>query len=392
MAPATDWRPTVADGLRRLRIRLTATAVLVVGVALVVAAIATVSWVGRSMTNSVREAAQARTAQVADRILAGDGTPVPADPQEETVQLLGPGESLGPVTIEGDYVTESTDLVLPSGAHRTIVVSRGIDDVQDAQRAVAHALWIAIPVLLVLVGVVTWAIAGVTLRPVRAANERQRRFVADAAHELRSPVASIRQHAEVASAHPSTTDVQELATTVGAEGVRLQALVDDLLLLARLDEGASPIARDEVDLDDVVLAEADRLRASAHATVGTTQVHAARVLGDPRYLDRLVRNLGDNAAHHAAGRVDLSLAASDGHVSLIVDDDGPGIPAADRDRVFERFVRLDEGRDRGEGGSGLGLAIAREVARAHGGEVTLADSPLGGLRAEVRLPATQNTG
>ena len=121
-------------------------------------------------------------------------------------------------------------------------------------------------------------------------------------------------------------------------------------------------------------------------------MHAARVLGDPRYLERLVRNLGDNAAHHAAGRVDLSLAASDGHVSLIVDDDGPGIPAADRDRVFERFVRLDEGRDRGEGGSGLGLAIAREVARAHGGEVTLADSPLGGLRAEVRLPATQNTG
>ena len=240
MAPATDWRPTVADGLRRLRIRLTATAVLVVGVALVVAAIATVSWVGRSMTNSVREAAQARTAQVAARILAGDGTPVPADPQEETVQLLGPGESLGPVTIEGDYVTESTDLVLPSGAHRTIVVSRGIDDVQDAQRAVAHALWIAIPVLLVLVGVVTWAIAGVTLRPVRAANERQRRFVADAAHELRSPVASIRQHAEVASAHPSTTDVQELATTVSTEGVRLQALVDDLLLLARLRRPGRP--------------------------------------------------------------------------------------------------------------------------------------------------------
>jgi signal transduction histidine kinase len=382
----------VADGLRRLRIRLTATAVLVVGVALVVAAIATVSWVGRSMTNSVREAAQARTAQVADRILSGDRTPVPADPQEETVQLLGPGDSLGPVTIEGDYVTESTDLVLPSGAHRTIVVSRGIDDAQDAQRAVAHALWIAIPVLLILVGVVTWAIAGVTLRPVQAANERQRRFVADAAHELRSPVASIRQHAEVASAHPSTTDVQELAATVAAEGVRLQALVDDLLLLARLDEGASPIARDEVDLDDIVLSEANHLRTTTSATVGTSAVQAARVLGDPRFLERLVRNLGDNAARHAAGRVDLSLAASDGHVSLVVDDDGPGIPAAERDRVFERFVRLDEGRDRGEGGSGLGLAIAREVARAHGGEVTLADSPLGGLRAEVRLPATQNTG
>jgi signal transduction histidine kinase len=196
----------------------------------------------------------------------------------------------------------------------------------------------------------------------------------------------------VASAHPSTTDVQELASTVAHEGVRLQALVDDLLLLARLDEGASPVARVEVDLDDVVLVEADRLRATTPSIVGTSAVHAARVLGDPRYLERLVRNLGDNAARHATGRVDLSLAASDGHVSLVVDDDGPGIPTADRDRVFERFVRLDEGRDRGEGGSGLGLAIAREVARAHGGKITLTDSPLGGLRAEVRLPATQNTG
>jgi len=378
------------DGLRRLRIRVTATAVAIVGVALVIAAFAIVTWVGRSLTNSVREAAQARTVQVAERIHVGDQTPVPADPQEETVQLLAPGEPFGPVTIEGDYLTESTDVILPSGQHRTIVVSRGLDDVQDAQRAVAHALWIAIPVLLLLVVVVTWLIAGRTLRPVREAGERQRRFVADAAHELRSPVASIRQHAEVASAHPETTDVGELATTVGAEGVRLQALVEDLLLLARLDEGAG-VAREEVDLDDLVLAEAERLGATTTGEIRTHDVHAGRVRGDPRSLERLVRNLGDNAARHA-GTVAFSLAARDGHVTLTVDDDGPGIPVADRDRVFERFVRLDEGRGRADGGTGLGLAIAREVARAHGGDVTLADSSLGGLRAEVSLPAGQNDG
>jgi signal transduction histidine kinase len=378
------------DGLRRLRIRVTATAVAIVGVALAMAAFAIVTWVGRSLTNSVREAAQARTAQVAERIHVGDQTPVPADPQEETVQLLGPGEPLGPVTIEGDYLTESTDVVLPSGQHRTIVVSRGLDDVQDAQRAVAHALWIAIPVLLLLVGVVTWLIAGRTLRPVREAGERQRRFVADAAHELRSPVASIRQHAEVASAHPETTDVGELATTVGAEGVRLQALVDDLLLLARLDEGAG-VAREEVDLDDLVLAEAERLRATTTDEIRTRDVRAGRVRGDARSLERLVRNLGDNAARHA-GTVAFALAARDGHVTLTIDDDGPGIPVADRDRAFERFVRLDEGRGRADGGTGLGLAIAREVARAHGGDVTLTDSSLGGLRAEVALPAAQNDG
>jgi len=378
------------DGLRRLRIRVTATAVAIVGVALVIAAFAIVTWVGRSLTNSVREAAQARTMQVAERIHVGDQTPVPADPQEETVLLLAPGEPFGPVTIEGDYLTESTDVILPSGQHRTIVVSRGLDDVQDAQRAVAHALWIAIPVLLLLVGVVTWLIAGRTLRPVREAGERQRRFVADAAHELRSPVASIRQHAEVASAHPETTDVGELATTVGAEGARLQALVDDLLLLARLDEGAG-VAREEVDLDDLVLAEAERLRTTTTDEIRTHDVHAGRVRGDPRSLERLVRNLGDNAARHAA-TVAFSLAARDGHVPLTVDDDGPGIPVAERDRMFERFVRLDEGRGRADGGTGLGLAIAREVARAHGGDVMLADSSLGGLRAEVSLPAAQNDG
>jgi len=379
------------DRLGRLRIRVTAMTVVIVGVALLVSAMAIVAWVGRSMTNSVREAAQARTAQVAERIAAGNHAPLPADPQEETVRVLGPGDSLGPVTIEGDYVTESTDVTLPSGEHRTIVVARGIDDVQDAQRAVAHALWFAIPVLLLLVGVLTWLITGRTLRPVREAAERQQRFVADAAHELRSPVASIRQHAEVATEHPETTDLHELATTVGIEGVRLQSLVDDLLLLARLDEGQEIAARDEVDLDDLVLAEAERLRATTPDAISTRDVHAGRILGDARSLERLVRNLGDNAARHA-GTVAFALAATDGHITLTVDDDGPGIPASDRERVFERFVRLDEGRDRAVGGTGLGLAIAREVARAHGGDVTLGDSPLGGLRAEVRLPAAQSEG
>jgi signal transduction histidine kinase len=116
------------------------------------------------------------------------------------------------------------------------------------------------------------------------------------------------------------------------------------------------------------------------------------VLGDARSLERSVRNLGDNAARHAASRVSFSLAALDGHVTLRVDDDGPGIPEADRERVFERFERLDEARDRGTGGTGLGLAIVREVARAHGGDVTLSEGPLGGLRVEVRFPNASNAG
>src|SRR5262245_5720132 len=107
----------MSDGLRRLRFRVTATAVLVVGIALVVAALAIVAWVGRSMTNSVREAAQARTAQVAAHIAAGNHAPIPADPEEETVQVLGPGDSLGPVSVVGDDLAESSEMALASGGH-----------------------------------------------------------------------------------------------------------------------------------------------------------------------------------------------------------------------------------------------------------------------------------
>ncbi len=310
------------------------------------------------------------------------------DPNEESVQVLGAGEPAGPTTVEGIFLTVTRQTTTPSGEQRTVIVDRSLDDVADARSAVSHALWIGVPAVLLVAALVTWWIAGVTLAPVRAASDRQRRFVADAAHELRSPIASIRQHAEVAGAHPASTDVRELATTVTEESVRLQAIVDDLLLLARFDEGALRLAHSEVDLDDVVLAEAVRLRGASALVIDTRSVAAARVAGDDRYLARLVRNLGDNAVAHARGRIDLALAASDGHALLTVDDDGPGIPEPEQARVFERFVRVDEARDRSSGGTGLGLPIAREIARAHGGDIVLSTSPLGGLRAEVRLPTT----
>ena len=382
----------MADGLRRLRIRTTAVATAIVAVALVIAGFALFAFVGRSLTASLHDTAIARTRQVAERLSSGERLPEPADPEEESVQLLAPGEPLGPVEIDGPFLVETTPFVAADGTHHVIAVVRGLDDIYEAQHTVARALYIGVPALIVVVALVTWWIAGITLRPVERAHERQRRFVADAAHELRSPVASIRQHAEVASAHPETTDVRELAGTVAHEGVRLQDLVDDLLLLARLDESASPISAAEVDLDDVALAEAARLRATTDLTIDTAAVGAGRVRGDAKYLERSVRNLGDNAVRHAAGRIALSVAEQDGHVALRVDDDGPGIPPEARDRVFERFERLDDARARDTGGSGLGLAIVREVVEAHDGEVTLSDSPLGGLRAELRFPIPQSDG
>jgi signal transduction histidine kinase len=180
--------------------------------------------------------------------------------------------------------------------------------------------------------------------------------------------------------------VGELAETVLAEDLRVQQLVDDLLLLARADEHLLEVRAQPVDLDDVVLDEARRLRDTTPLDIGTTDVGAARVSADAALLRRVVRNLADNAARHAAARVSFSLSERDGSAVLDVDDDGPGIPPGERDRVFERFVRLDDARARDAGGGGLGLAIVAQVVAAHGGRVRAADGPLGGARLEVVLP------
>jgi signal transduction histidine kinase len=216
---------------------------------------------------------------------------------------------------------------------------------------------------------------------------RQQRFVSDASHELRSPVASIRQHAEVALAHPERGTVTELAENVLAEDLRIQRLVSDLLLLANADERPAPPRRRPVDVDDLVFAAARDLRAGSLLRVDTTAVSPARVAGDAAGLHRMVGNVVENAARHARGRIAFTLAQVDGTVLLAVDDDGPGIPVADRERVLERFVRLDDARTRSTGGSGLGLAIVAELVAAHGGKVAVGAGPLGGARVELRLPA-----
>jgi signal transduction histidine kinase len=224
------------------------------------------------------------------------------------------------------------------------------------------------------------------LERLEQAQARQRRLVSDASHELRSPVAAIRQHAEVALAHPDRTTTAELAETVLAEDLRLQRLAEDLLLLTRADEHTLGLRRRPVDLDDLVFDEARRLRGVSRLRVDTTAVSAGRVDADAAGLRRVLRNLGDNAVRHAAGQVAFSVAERDGVVRLRVDDDGPGIPEADRERVFERFVRLDDARARDDGGSGLGLAIVAELVAAHGGTVAITPSPTGGTRVEVALP------
>jgi signal transduction histidine kinase len=171
------------------------------------------------------------------------------------------------------------------------------------------------------------------------------------------------------------------------ESARMQRLVEQLLLLTRADEGAVLRTPHDVDLDDLALAEASRVRRNGLA-VDTTAVTPGRVRGDTTSLAQVVRNLVDNAARHADASIAVAVRQAGDQVELSVDDDGPGIPEDQRDRVFERFVRLDEARVRDAGGSGLGLAIVKEIVSAHGGTVTVSPAAaLGGARFVVRLPA-----
>jgi signal transduction histidine kinase len=319
-----------------------------------------------------------------------------------------------------------------TGADRVIAV-QSLAVAENTAALVQRLAAIGIPVLLVVVGAATWSSVGRALHPVEAIRARtaqiqaadlsarvpvpathdevaslattmnamlgrleaaagaQRAFVSDAGHEMRSPVAAIRTEVEVAQ----RVGVGDgTFSDVLSETARLERLVDDLLVLARADEAQVPLHRVDVDVDHLVEAERPRLRDRGLAV--STSIAAARVVADPVALGRVVRNLADNAARHASGRVHLACgrdAAVPGAVWIEISDDGPGIPAQDRERVFDRFVRLDEARTRSDGGSGLGLAIVRGLVTAHGGRVTVLDgSVLPGARVRVWLPAQPPSG
>lgn len=228
------------------------------------------------------------------------------------------------------------------------------------------------------------ALAG-TMNEMLARLERgdrtARQFASDASHELRSPLATIRTTLEVAGPQLS----EDERSTVYTEVLRMQRLVDDLLTLAKADDDALPLHVADVDLDEIVAAEARRLRAMGRVAVDVHLV-PARVRGDEGRLAQVVRNLTDNAARHAAGRVALTLQEAPDGFTLAVDDDGPPVAPADRERIFDRFARLEESRARDTGGSGLGLAIARMIAQRHGGTLVVSERPDGWCRFVLQLP------
>ncbi|GGF47503.1 two-component sensor histidine kinase [Marmoricola endophyticus] len=438
------------------RARTTLAATLVVALALLAGAVSLVLLVRGSLREGVETGAEQRAASLAAQV-ESSGVPAQPrqdedddDPEDEVWQVSDRAGSVvrtsQPLTkpipeSDGDVVrlpgADSDYLAVTEDAGEyDVTVAVSLEEVEDSTHALVPPLLIGVPVLLLLVAATTWTVATRVLTPVErirremeqitgdklqrrvpepptgdeihrlavtvnrtlarleAFGVRQRQFVADASHELRSPLASIRQTAEVARAHPGALPEGELADTVLDEGARMQRLVAQLLVLTRTDDGGAARERREIDLDDLVLATAGRVRhgsagrpdADRSLRVDTSRVGPVRVRGDELALTQVVRNLGDNAARHARSTVSYSLVQRGDRAELVVEDDGPGVAEEDRERIFERFVRLDEARARDDGGSGLGLAIVEEIVRAHGGSVQVSRAELGGARFVVLLP------
>ncbi|ORT55494.1 HAMP domain-containing sensor histidine kinase [Streptomyces sp. CB03238] len=328
--------------------------------------------------------------------------------------------STGEVTVDGETATYRFAAVEVSGV--TVYAGAPLATEAATVAGVRDAMLAALPLLLLVVAGVTWLVTRRALKPVEgirremaaitasedlsrrvpepatrdevarlarttnetlaaleASVERQRRFVADASHELRSPIASLRTQLEVGAAHPDLLDVPGAV----ADTVRLQQLAADLLLLARLDAGERP-GQGRVDLAALVREEVAQ-RAGDRVPV-RVEAEDAEAVGSRAQLARVLGNLLDNAQRHAEASVAVTVRREGRHVVLTVADDGAGVPEPERERIFERFVRLDDARSRDEGGAGLGLAIARDVAVRHGGTLTVGRAVEGGALFALRLP------
>ncbi|HMC68888.1 MAG TPA: ATP-binding protein, partial [Mycobacteriales bacterium] len=318
------------------------------------------------------------------QVVAPDGSLVAASANapERPLVPVGGGRrtrlvSTGPLPIRGSADAYRIAAVRTTDG-RTVLVALPRDDVTAAVHNLVVVLAVGAPLLFLVLVVLAGLIIRRTLMPVEAMHRRQRQFVADAAHELRTPLAALRAQIDA-----SDGDLGERAGILSSEVQRLSDTVDGLLSLTRVREGQ--VARDEVDLDDVVRASAHRLRPASPVVIDTSAVEPARVRGDAAALGRLVDNLISNAVRYAASTVTVTLSTDHREAVLTVADDGPGVPLADRERVFDRFTRLDTARSRDAGGVGLGLAIVRGVARAHRGDVVITGAAAGACFV-VRMP------
>jgi signal transduction histidine kinase len=448
--------------VRSVRVRTTVAAVVVVGLAMALSAIALSALLRRSLVGNLQTSAELRAEDVASLVRNGrapDSIASPHDQDRRLVQVvdetgrvkalspelaekglipqfLPPGRTLMTRVLKQPSFENDEDFlvaarrVAPSGGavHGAVVyVAASLQGVNQTVATVDRILILGVPMVLLAVCITSWLVMGRALHPVEAmraevaeitvhdlsrrvpeprvdneiarlartmnamldrlqtASDRQRRFVADASHELQSPLASVRAQLEVGLADADSTDWRTTVNDVLDEQERMERLVQDLLFIARADEWRSPVREDLVDLDDLVLEEALRVRSRGRVRVNLARLSGGQVAGDADQLLRVIRNLLGNAERHARTTVDVALHTDGPTVELVVSDDGDGIPPADRTRVFERFTRLDNARARSQGGAGLGLAIAKEIVDSHGGTIAVGDSEVG-TRIAVRLP------
>ena len=331
-------------------------------------------------------------------------------------------------TVDGISARVLEQAVASPPASVVVLVAAPLVGVQSTERTLSRQLRLFGPIVLGVSTLVVWLVARRALRPVdrlrsevdavmphdlsarvsappvddelgrlagtmnallgriEASSDRQNRFVSDASHELRSPLARVRTRLEVGLRRPHETDWPALAAAVLGENVRMEHMVRDLLFIAGSDAGSSAGPMGIVDLEDVIMQEVDNARAVARVPIDVSRVSAARITGHRDHMRRVVANLLDNAQRHARSEVSIRLAVEGPNAVLRIADDGPGIAEADRERVFERFTRLDDARTRTDGGSGLGLALVREIVAEHAGAISLEVASPQGTVAVVRLP------
>lgn len=370
----------------------------------------------------------AQLVTVDGRVLAASARAIDAAPLTPPVDRARTLTTRTPVDNE-DFRVLSMPVQIDKTA-AVLHVATSVEFLGQSRRALLVAQVVGVPLTVMVLSALVWWLVGRALRPVAGiqdqvatiggddlsrrvpepirtdeigslarlmnqmlgrledADHRQRRFVADAAHELRSPLTRIRSELEVDLAHPNTTSADVTRRSVLAETIGMQSLIDDLLLLARYDERAVPLRRSDVDLRSVV---EDIVASSATDAEVTLRAGEDRgvVSGDARQLRRAIKNLVDNAIRHAASKVTVTVTSgpTDDHAEVAVADDGPGIPGPWHEAVFTRFVRMDDARTQSDGGAGLGLAIAREIAEAHGGSLQVDPDRVGGARFVLAMPS-----
>lgn len=338
-------------------------------------------------------------------LLREDGAPIRPDSAPAWVQSAGrQASTLGSLDLDHELDSDRTlrlhaeRFSLPGGSPMVAVAVADKVELEDRYASLIVAFGAAAVVALVLVAAAGSLLVGKSVAPIEASIEQMRRFMADAAHELRTPISVLRSRAEIALQQPRDVASYVAALEgIEAESARLSRIVDDLLTLARAEAGQRSIEQERLFLDDIVLDAADAARGIAERkgvrlTVG--EFAEAPIEGDARLLRQLVMILLDNAIKFtpAGGDVTVCVGEDAGVPRVTVTDSGPGIPPEDLPHIFERFYRGDPARPRQDGGgTGLGLSIARWIADVHSATLTVISAPTGGTTAEARFRAGHPT-